>query len=156
MRALAVALLLSGGCTAPPRDGALACGPNVDHPCPAGYACVNDRCYTAGHEFDLAVPLELEDMALADLAVELPSPDLTASDDLASTCAATAGQPCCPATAEEAAALPSPPGGLQKGVGRCAPAFACAQASCAAHTTCADGSYNGSPAMVYVIYCVAL
>jgi hypothetical protein len=160
MKALVLAALLASSCTTPPPDGALPCGPNRAHPCPAGYGCTDGRCFVTGHVFDdMSVAIAAEDLAppsppdLLELADLAPGP---AADLSPLTCGAAAGQPCCPATPEEAATLPSPPGGVQKGVGRCMPGLACASASCPAHTTCADGSYNGSPATVYVTYCVPL
>jgi hypothetical protein len=109
-------------------------------------------------ELDLAVAVEPEDMAAAitDLAIEPDVTDLTLTIDMMSTCAAMAGQACCPATAEESATLPTPPGAQQKGVGRCAAGFACAQANCPPRTACADGSFNSSSAAIRVVYCVSL
>ena len=62
---------------------------------------------------------------------------------------------CCAATPEQAAQLPAPPKGIQ-GVGRCNDGLACAQNTCPALSTCADGSYNDALHMVYVPYCVPL
>lgn len=81
MRWAALALLLAS-CTAPPRDGALACGSKAGHSCPDGFRCTDGRCYVAGHVFDdMSVAIEPEDLAapldlaqLADLVMPLPPP----------------------------------------------------------------------------------
>jgi hypothetical protein len=50
MRALVIALVFVGGCTALPEDGALQCNPDPKRACPSGFACAYDnRCYRNGH-----------------------------------------------------------------------------------------------------------
>jgi hypothetical protein len=53
MRWRVLLFLLASSCPAPPGDGALLCGTTAEHACPDGFRCVEGRCYTNGHVFDL-------------------------------------------------------------------------------------------------------
>lgn len=82
MRWAALVLLLATSCPAPPGDGALKCAANSAHQCPGGYNCIDGRCYVAGHVFDLAVPAELEDLAVVGDSATAP-PDMVTRTDMA-------------------------------------------------------------------------
>jgi hypothetical protein len=57
MRSLAIPLAFAvAGCASLPDDGALICGPDPAHQCPAGFHCADDsRCYRTGHDPDLGM-----------------------------------------------------------------------------------------------------
>lgn len=81
LAAAALVLLAAAGCAEPPADGALACGSNAAHSCPASFSCVAGRCYRAGHApEDMTAAVADEDMAAPG---DMVAADLTAPADLA-------------------------------------------------------------------------
>lgn len=76
MRALAIGLVaLVGGCASLPDDGVLACAPDVAHPCPDGFDCIEGHCFRHGH----GPPPDMSVGAMGDMATVAPHAHITVS-----------------------------------------------------------------------------